>query len=98
MARAGGLGDTDLTDLLADCALVAPGENHFQSIPEASEATWWTAASWEQETPVRPACPSVATKGAARLWIDPVLRDLYQAAADAGLRDDDVAFVAHIDG
>jgi len=59
VARASGLGNTDLTDLFADSALIAPGvKNHFQSILEASEPTWWTAASWERKAPAWRASPS----------------------------------------
>ena len=95
VARAGGLGDEDLTDLFAESALVAPGvKNRFRTILEGSGPTWWTTELGAKDA--RLASESVAANGAARLWIGPVLRDLYQAAADAGLRDEDVAFVARI--
>lgn len=43
VGRAGGLGDEELTDLLADSAVVAPGiRNRFRAILEGSGPTWWT--------------------------------------------------------
>ena len=96
VARAGGLGDAELTDLFAESALVAPGvKNRFRTILEGSGPTWWTTELGSQGR-----APGLriraALKDTTRLWIGPVLRDLYQAAADAGFRDDDVAFVARI--
>jgi hypothetical protein len=42
------------------------------------------------------ACELVDAKGMTRLWIGPVARDLYNEAAEAAYRDDDVAFVARM--
>ena len=95
MARAGGLGDAELTDLFAESALVAPGvKNRFRTILEGSGPTWWTTELGAKDA--RLASEFVRAQDTTRLWIGPVLRDLYQAAADAGFRDDDVAFVARI--
>ena len=96
VARAGGLGDEELTDLFAESPLVAPGvKNRFRSILEGSGPTWWTTELGAKDARGWPPSPS-PPRAPPRLWIGPVLRDLYQAAADAGLRDDDVAFVARI--
>ena len=95
VARAGGLGDAELSDLFAESALVAPGvRNRFRTILEGSGPTWWTTELGAKDA--RLATESVRAQDTTRLWIGPVLRDLYQAAADAGFRDDDVAFVARI--
>ncbi len=95
VARAGGLDDDDLTDLFAESAVVAAGvKNRFQTILEGSGPTWWTTELGAKDA--RLASESVAASGTARLWIGPALRDLYQAAADAGYRDDDVGFVARL--
>ncbi len=95
VARAGGLGDAELTDLFAESALVAPGvKNRFRAILEGSGPTWWTTELGAKDA--RLASESVSAQDTTRLRIGPALRDLYQAAADAGFRDDDVAFVARI--
>ena len=95
VARAGGLGDAELTDLLAESALVAPAiRNRFRTILEGSGPTWWSTELGAKDA--RLATESVRAQDSTRLWIGPVLRDLYQAAADAGFRHDDVAFVARI--
>jgi len=95
VARAGGLGDAELTDLFAESALVAPAvKNRFRTILEGSGPTWWTTQLGAKDA--RLASEFVRAPDTTRLWIGPVLRDLYQAAADAGFRDDDVAFVARI--
>jgi len=95
VARAGGLGDVELTDLFAESPLVAAGvKNRFRTVLEGSGPTWWTTELGAKDA--RLASEAVRAQDTTRLWIGPVLRDLYQAAADAGFRDDDVAFVARL--
>jgi len=95
LGRSGGLDDDQLTDLLADSSVVAPGiRNHFQTVLEASGPTWWTTELGAKDA--RLATEEVETKGATRLRLGPVIRDVYQAAADAGLSDDDISFVARL--
>jgi len=73
----------------------SPGvRNRFQTILEGSGPARWTTELGAKDA--RLASESVAAKGAPRLWIGPVLRDLYQAATDTGFRDNDVALVARI--
>jgi len=72
-----------------------PGiKNRFRAILEASGPTWWTTELAAKDA--RLATEFVDARGTTRLWIGPVLRDLYQAAADAGFRDDDVALVSRM--
>ncbi len=95
VGRAGGLGDEELTDLLAEAPVVAPAlKNRFRTVLEGSGPTWWTTELGAKDA--RLATEFVDAKGTAKLSIGPMLRDLYQAAADAGFRDDDIAFVARI--
>jgi len=95
VGRAGGLGDEELTDLLADSAVVAPGiRNRFRAILEGSGPTWWTTELGAKDA--RLATEFVDATGTTRLRVGPVLRDLYDAAAESGLRDDDVAIVARM--
>ncbi len=95
VARAGGFDDEQLFDLFAGSALVAPGlKNRFEAILESDGPTWWTTQLGAKD--VRLATEFVDSAGTATLRLAPVLRDLYQAAADSGLRDDDVAFVARL--
>ena len=95
VGRAGGLGDEELTDLLAESPVVAPAlENRFRTVLEGSGPTWWTTELGAKDA--RLATDFVDAKGTAKLSIGPMLRDLYQAAADTGFRDDDIAFVARI--
>ena len=95
VGRAGGLDDEELTDLLADSPVVATGiKNRFRTILEGSGPTWWTTELGAKDA--RLASDLVDAKGTTRLWIGPVLRDLYDAAAGAASRDDDVAFVARM--
>jgi hypothetical protein len=61
---------------------------------EGSGPTWWTTELGAKDA--RLASELVDAKGATRLWIGPVLQDLYNAAADVAYRDDDVAFVARM--
>lgn len=43
VARAGGLGNEEIRDLLAESPVVAPGiRNRFQAVLDASGPTWWT--------------------------------------------------------
>jgi 3-hydroxyisobutyrate dehydrogenase len=95
VARAGGLADEDLTDLFAGSAVVAPGlKNRFEAILEGDGPTWWTTELGAKD--LRLAAELVDARGATNLRIAPVVRDAYQAAADAGFRDDDVAYVSRI--
>ena len=95
MARTGGLGDAELTDLFGESALVAPGlKNRFEAILRGTGPTWWTTELGAKDA--RLGTAFVADNGTANLRIGPVVRDLYQDAADAGFRDDDVAFVARM--
>ena len=95
VARAGGLGDTELIDLFGESALVAPGlKNRFEAVLESSGPTWWTTELGAKD--LRLAAELVDASGTTKLRIAPAARDAYQAAADAGFRDDDVAFVSRI--
>ena len=91
VARAGGLGNEEIRDLLAESPVVAPGiRNRFQAVLEASGPTWWTTELGAKDA--RLATELVqAAGGTTRLHLGPIIRDPYQAAADAGLSDDDRA-------
>lgn len=95
VGRAGGLGDEELTDLFAESAVVAPGlKNRFEAVLEGNGPTWWTTELGAKD--LRLAAELVDTSGTAKLRVAPVARDAYQAAADAGFKDDDVSYVSRI--
>ena len=95
VGRAGGLDDDELRDLLSESPVVAPGiRNRFETVLEASGPTWWTTELGAKDA--RLATELVKVAGTTRLHLGPVIRDLYQAAADAGLRQDDIAFIARL--
>ena len=95
VGRAGGLVDDELRDLLAHSPVVAPGiRNRFEAVLEASGPTWWTTELGAKDA--RLATELVKEAGTTRLHLGPVIRDLYQAAADGGLREDDIAFIARL--
>ncbi len=94
IGRAGGLDDAELTDPPGDSPIVAPGiRNRFRTVLEASGPTWWTTELGAKDA--RLATELVTANAATQLHLAPV-RDLYQAVADAGLSDDDVALISRL--
>ena len=68
--------------------------NRFQTVLDGSGPTWWTTELGAKDA--RPATEQVESEGLTRLRLGPLIRDPYQAAAHAGLSEDDIAFVSRL--
>ncbi len=97
VGRAGGLGGGEPNDLLADSPMMGPGIRHPEPLPDRPGrlgTTWWTTELGAKDA--RPATEQVESEGLTRLRLGPLIRDPYQAAAHAGLSEDDIAFVSRL--
>jgi 3-hydroxyisobutyrate dehydrogenase-like beta-hydroxyacid dehydrogenase len=94
VGRAGGLTDDELDDLLRDSAVVAPGlKNRFDAVLHGSGPVWWTTVLGAKDVGL---ATDLAASAGHQLRLGPVVRDAYQAAADAGFAGEDVAAVASL--
>jgi 3-hydroxyisobutyrate dehydrogenase len=94
VGRSGGLSDEQLTELLGDSPMLAPGlKNRFDALVEGCGPTWWTTVLAAKDAGL--AADAVGGHGDG-LRLAPVVRDLFQAAADAGFDDDDIIAVADL--
>jgi 3-hydroxyisobutyrate dehydrogenase len=94
VGRAGELTDDQLTDLLGESPMLAPGmKNRFQALVEGSGPTWWTTVLAAKDARL---ATEVAVGRGKELRLAPVVRDLYQAAADGGFDDQDIIAVSNL--
>jgi 3-hydroxyisobutyrate dehydrogenase-like beta-hydroxyacid dehydrogenase len=92
VGRAGGLTDTELTDLLSDSPMLASGlQNRLQAVVEGSGPAWWTTTLAAKDARL---ASEVGTAAGKRLRLAHTLVEAYQEAADAGHQDEDMAAVA----
>jgi 3-hydroxyisobutyrate dehydrogenase-like beta-hydroxyacid dehydrogenase len=94
VGRAGGLNDEQLTDLLGNSPMLAPGlKNRFQGVIDGSGGGWWTNVLAAKDA-------RLAIETAASAYRDlPVaaaVHDRYQAAVEAWMDDEDVVAVARL--
>jgi 3-hydroxyisobutyrate dehydrogenase-like beta-hydroxyacid dehydrogenase len=94
VGRAGGLTDDQLTDLLGDSPMLAPGlKNRFQALVDGSGPTWWTTALGAKDAGL---ATEVALARGKELRLARAVHDVYQAAADGGFDDEDIVAVANL--
>lgn len=94
VGRAGGLSDAQLSELLHDSPMVAPGvRNRFETVLGGGGDAWWTTVLAAKDAGL---AVSIAADDDRELTLAPVVRDLYQRAVDAGFADEDMAAVARL--
>jgi 3-hydroxyisobutyrate dehydrogenase len=94
VGRSGGLTDDQLTDLLGDSPMLAPGlKNRFAALVDGAGPTWWTTVLAAKDARL---ATEVALAGGKELRLAPVVRDLFQAAADEGFDDEDIVAVVDL--
>ena len=94
VARAGGVTDDQIRELLGESAMVAPGvKNRFEGLLAAGMEPWWSTTLGAKDA-------RLAAEAAAAAGIDlPLARTvqaLYDRAAQAGAGDDDIVAVARL--
>ncbi len=94
VGRAGGLSDEQLTDLLFDSPMLATGfKNRFKGIVDGSGPAWWTTVLAAKDTRLA----IEAARSADRdLPLATTVHDLYQAAVEASMDDEDMVAVARL--
>ncbi len=94
VARAGGLSDEQLSELLRDSPMVAPGLlNRFDALVTGSGPTWWTTVLAAKDARLAIA---TALAGGHELRLAPAVRDVYEAAIEHGFDDRDIIAVADL--
>jgi 3-hydroxyisobutyrate dehydrogenase-like beta-hydroxyacid dehydrogenase len=94
VGREGQLSDDELTDLLCGSPMLAPGlKNRFEAVLKGSGAAWWTTELGAKDAAL---AVQAAGRSAAKLRVAPAVRDLYQAAADLGFDNEDIAAVSRL--
>ncbi len=93
VARAGGLDDAQIRELLGDSPLVAPGlNNRFERLIAGDVEGWWTASLAAKDA----ALAAAVTAGHPDLPVIRAIGERYRAAADAGFADDDMVAIARL--
>lgn len=93
VARAGGLDDRQIRDLLADSPLIAPGVgNRFESLLTGATDGWWTTTLAAKDAGLA----VDLTSGNPDLPVARAVRERYRAAAEAGFSGDDMVAIAHL--
>lgn len=94
VGRAGGLDDEQLTDLLADSPMLAPGmKNRLKQAVDGSGPTWWTTVLAAKDARLAIELAGSAGRG---LPLATTVHDLYQAAVDASMGEEDMVAVARL--
>lgn len=94
IGRAGGLSDDEVTELICGSPMLAPGlKNRFQAVLTGSGPAWWTNLLGAKDAAL---AVEAAGDRASRLRLAPVAVDLYRAAIDSGLQDEDIVAVARL--
>ena len=94
VGRAGGLSDEQLSELLRDSPMVAPGlMNRFDALVKGSGPTWWTTVLAAKDARL---AIVTALDGGHELRLAPAVRDLYEAAIERGFDDRDIIAVADL--
>lgn len=94
IGRAGGLDDDQLTDLLCDSPMLAPGfKNRFQGILEGSGPASWTTVLAAKDARLG---IELARAAGVDLRLASTVRDVYQRAVDAWMDEDDIVSVGRL--
>lgn len=94
VGRAGGLDDEQLMDLLSDSPMLAPGlKNRFKGVVEGTGPIWWTTTLAAKDARL---ALELAGSADHKLPVATAVHDLYQAAADASLDEEDMVAVARL--
>jgi len=94
VARAGGLSDDEIRDLLGESPMVAPGvRNRFAAILGHGEASWWTIALGGKDARL---AAELARSAGARLPLTEAAYQRYQDAVAAGLGERDIAAIGDL--
>ncbi len=93
VARAGGLDDDQIRDLLGDSPLVAPGvRNRFDALLSGDTDGWWTTVLAAKDA----ALAAGVTAGHPELPVTHAVYAQYRAAADAGFASSDMVAIAQL--
>lgn len=94
VARAGGLDNDQVTDLLTGSPMVAPGiRNRFEAVRDGAGPTWWTNRLGAKDAGL---AEEVAADAGLDLLLTPTVWETYRAAVDEGFGDEDIAAVARL--
>lgn len=94
VARAGGLDDEQITDLLSASPMVAPGlKNRFEGVRDGAGPTWWTVTLGAKDAGL---AEEVAADGGVDLLLTPSVWETYRAAAEGGYADEDIVAVSRL--
>jgi 3-hydroxyisobutyrate dehydrogenase-like beta-hydroxyacid dehydrogenase len=94
VGRAGGLTDDQLRALLAESPMVPPGlHNRFEGVLTGEQEAWWGAALGAKDAGLAAA---LAQSAGVEVPVAEAVRDRYDAAAQAGLADADIATVGRL--
>lgn len=94
VGRAGGLSDSQLGDLLGDSPMVAPGlKNRFDALVAGEGQAWWTTTLAAKDARL---AVDAARSAGTDLRLAPTVAEMYQAAAERGLADEDIVAVAQL--
>jgi 3-hydroxyisobutyrate dehydrogenase-like beta-hydroxyacid dehydrogenase len=92
VGRAGGLDDAQLVDLLTGSPLLAPGlPNRMEGVVEGSGPPGWTTELAAKDAVL---AVTVASSAGTKLWLAPLLVELYRSATESGSDDEDMVAVA----
>jgi 3-hydroxyisobutyrate dehydrogenase len=92
VARAGGLTDDQLRELLGDSPVVAPGiKNRFEGILTGSQESWWSVQLGAKDARL---AAETAKEAQVDLRLARTVHDILADAASAGLSDEDISAVA----
>nr|MDQ6947909.1 NAD-binding protein [Actinomycetota bacterium] len=94
VGRAGGLSDDQMTELLGESPMLAPGlRNRFQGVVTGYQDPWWSTVLGAKDAGL---AADLVTGSGGELPLTTTARDLYRKAASSGLADADIATVAHL--
>ncbi len=94
VGRAGGLGDDQLRDLLAESPMVAPGlRNRFDGILTGEHESWWSNALGAKDAGLAAA---LAREAGIDVPVAEAVHSRFDEAAGSGLADADIATVGRL--
>jgi 3-hydroxyisobutyrate dehydrogenase-like beta-hydroxyacid dehydrogenase len=94
VGRSGGLSDEELTDLLGDSPMLAPGlKNRFRGVVEGSGSAWWTTVLAAKDARL---AVEAARSAGRDLPLATTVHDRFRAAAEANMDAEDIVAVAQL--